>query len=98
MDTPNELQYEGERPDAPTEEQKRKREDYRRKREKLSGVMGQYLLKGYKMLATTCEICGVINIYARRRMTKVRNQSHLIILTEHTVANTWRNRLLCAMQ
>ena len=55
-----ELAYEeGEGLGASTEEQKRKWEDQRQKREKISSSMGQYLLKGYRMLATTCDTCGV---------------------------------------
>lgn len=63
MDTTGELEYE--RSDTSTEEERKKREDYRRTREKISRAMGQYLLKGYKMLSTTCEACGNILLQAR---------------------------------
>ena len=34
-------------------------EDKRQQREKLSNRMGQYLLKGYRMLSSNCDHCGV---------------------------------------
>lgn len=35
---------------------KRERED------KIGKLMGEYLLKGYKMLGSTCSVCGVSNV------------------------------------
>lgn len=43
----------------PTEEERLAWEDQQQKRDKLSESMGQYLLKGYRMLSTNCEDCGV---------------------------------------
>ena len=31
----------------------------RERQNKISALMGQYLLKGYKMLGTCCSLCGV---------------------------------------
>jgi len=33
----------------------------RERSDRISKLMGEYLLKGYKMLGTTCHECGVIN-------------------------------------
>lgn len=43
----------------PTEEERLAWEEQQQKREKLSNTMGQYLLKGYRMLGTNCKNCGV---------------------------------------
>lgn len=43
----------------PTEEERLAWEERHQKREKLSNTMGQYLLKGYRMLGTNCKDCGV---------------------------------------
>ena len=43
----------------PTEEERLAWEERQQKREKLSNTMGQYLLKGYRMLGTNCKDCGV---------------------------------------
>ena len=34
----------------------------RERSDKISKRMGDYLLKGYKMLATTCGVCGTIDL------------------------------------
>ena len=31
----------------------------RERSDKISALMGQYLLKGYRMLGSTCDVCGV---------------------------------------
>lgn len=43
----------------PTEEERLAWKDRQQKRDKLSDSMGQYLLKGYRMLSANCEDCGV---------------------------------------
>ena len=42
-----------------TEGERESWEAQRQKRDKLSNLMGQYLLKGYRMLGSTCSDCGV---------------------------------------
>ena len=43
----------------PSEEEVRKWEEQRKLRDRISSEMGQYLLKGYKMLDKTCKECAV---------------------------------------
>ena len=43
----------------PSEEERASWEEQRQRREKLSSLMGQYLLKGYRMLSSNCSDCGV---------------------------------------
>ena len=48
---------------VPPSEAEQKVLNARRERsDKISKRMGDYLLKGYKMLATTCRICGTIDL------------------------------------
>ena len=42
-----------------SEEERASWEQQRQRREKLSSLMGQYLLKGYRMLGSNCSDCGV---------------------------------------
>ena len=50
---------EGEREHNPSEEKIAAFQRKQEKREKLSSLMGQYLLKGYRMLGANCSKCGV---------------------------------------
>lgn len=43
----------------PSDEEKQLMAERRRTRDQISSQMGQYLLKGYKMLDKTCGTCGV---------------------------------------
>ena len=43
----------------PTEAEMKVLNTRRERQNKISALMGQYLLKGYKMLGTCCPICGV---------------------------------------
>ena len=43
----------------PSEEEVQKWEEQRKLRDRISSEMGQYLLKGYKMLDKTCKECAV---------------------------------------
>lgn len=43
----------------PTEEERLAWEEQKQTREKLSTLMGQYLLKGYRMLGSDCQSCAV---------------------------------------
>ena len=48
---------------VPPSEAEQKVLNARRERsDKISKRMGDYLLKGYKMLATTCGVCGTIDL------------------------------------
>lgn len=48
--------------DRPTEEERLAWEERQQQRDKLSGLMGQYMLKGYRMLGSSCGDCGVRNV------------------------------------
>lgn len=50
---------EGKREHNPSEDKITAFQRKQEKREKLSSLMGQYLLKGYRMLGTNCSECGV---------------------------------------
>ena len=39
----------------------------RERSDKISKIMGNYLLKGYKMLATTCNVCGTIELEDKQK-------------------------------
>ena len=43
----------------PTEAEQKVIEARRDRNNKISSIMGGYLLKGYKMLATSCPVCNV---------------------------------------
>lgn len=43
----------------PSEQEEREWEEEKRIRERISHIMGQYLLKGYRMLNFNCTDCGV---------------------------------------
>lgn len=43
----------------PTEAELKVLQAKRERNDKISSIMGKYLLKGYKMLATSCPICDV---------------------------------------
>ena len=44
----------------PTESEKKVMQARRDRSDRISKIMGGYLLKGYKMLASECKRCGVI--------------------------------------
>ncbi len=46
-------------PPTLTEAEKTALQVKQKQREQLSSAMGQYLLKGYRMLGSNCAICGV---------------------------------------
>ena len=46
----------------PTEEEQKLLQLKRERSDKISKLMSQYLLKGHKMLATTCDICTTIEL------------------------------------
>lgn len=46
----------------PSESELKVIEARRERNNKISSIMGQYLLKGYKMLAVTCQVCDVGNM------------------------------------
>ena len=56
-----------------SDEEKHALELRRERSNKVSRLMGEYLLKGYKMLGTTCNKCGV-------SMLKVQLFLHLLYL------------------
>ena len=43
----------------PTEAEMKVIQAKKERSDKISKLMGEYLLKGYRMLATTCAVCGV---------------------------------------
>ena len=47
----------------PTEAEMKVLNARRERQEKISQLMGQYLLKGYKMLGEVCSLCGVSLVY-----------------------------------
>lgn len=57
-DVVGETEYEW-RPPVLTEAEKIAVQAKQKEREQLSSAMGQYLLKGYRMLDSTCSECGV---------------------------------------
>merc|ERR1711963_204763 len=50
----------------PTEAEQKVINARRERSDKISKLMGDYMLKGYKMLATTCGICGTIELEDKR--------------------------------
>uniref|UniRef100_A0A023G158 Putative sjogren's syndrome/scleroderma autoantigen 1 protein n=1 Tax=Amblyomma parvum TaxID=251391 RepID=A0A023G158_AMBPA len=53
----------------PTEAELKVLEARRERMDKISGIMGDYLLKGYKMLSDVCDICSTILLEDRQRKT-----------------------------
>lgn len=53
----------------PTEAELKVLEARRERMDKISGIMGDYLLKGYKMLSDVCGICSTILLEDRQRKT-----------------------------
>lgn len=53
----------------PTEAEQKVIEARRERNNKISSLMGQYLLKGYKMLAITCQLCDVSKNYLLHALT-----------------------------
>lgn len=53
---------------AHTEQEEKEWEKKKRTRERVSYLMGQYLLKGYRMLNVNCSECGVRRFYVRMRI------------------------------
>ena len=49
----------------PTEAQMKVIQAKRERSDKISKLMGDYLLKGYKMLATSCPICFTVELQDR---------------------------------
>ena len=49
----------------PTEAEQKVLAAKRERSDKISKLMGDYLLKGYKMLATSCRACGTIELQDR---------------------------------
>lgn len=47
----------------PTEAEMKVLQAKRERSDKISKIMGDYLLKGYKMLGSSCGVCGVSYIY-----------------------------------
>ena len=41
----------------------------RERSDKISKLMGDYLLKGYKMLATSCQVCFTVELQAKASFT-----------------------------
>ncbi|KAK4297447.1 hypothetical protein Pmani_030142 [Petrolisthes manimaculis] len=52
----------------PTESELKVIEARRERNDKISSLMGQYLLKGYKMLATVCPTCDCVLLEDRRKV------------------------------
>ena len=68
---------------VPPSEAEQKIINARRERsDKISKVMGQYMLKGYKMLATCCPKCGTIELEDRQ------NQKYCVACEEVDCAET----------
>lgn len=53
----------------PTEAELKVLEARRERMDKISGIMGDYLLKGYKMLSDVCDVCSTILLEDRQRNT-----------------------------
>uniref|UniRef100_G3MKB8 Uncharacterized protein n=2 Tax=Amblyomma TaxID=6942 RepID=G3MKB8_AMBMU len=53
----------------PTEAELKVLEARRERMDKISGIMGDYLLKGYKMLSDVCDVCSTILLEDRQRKT-----------------------------
>lgn len=51
----------------PTEAELKVLEARRERMDKISGIMGDYLLKGYKMLSDICDVCSTILLEDRQR-------------------------------
>ena len=63
------------------------------KRDELSGMMGQYLLKGYGMLDSYCSECGVsISPESMVKQDKIYNREH--VLLRHGLAILHVNNLM----
>ena len=58
----------------PSEEERTSWEQQRQRREKLSSLMGQYLLKGYRMLGSNCSDCGVCTMQSSRYTMSPRGE------------------------
>ena len=68
---------------VPPSEAEQKIINARRERsDKISKIMGQYMLKGYKMLATCCPKCGTIELEDRQ------NQKYCVACEEVDCAET----------
>ncbi|CAB4001057.1 Hypothetical predicted protein [Paramuricea clavata] len=61
-------------------EKKREREN------KISKLMGEYLLKGYKMLGSTCNVCGTILLKDRQQQDYCIGCSEVDIHIAHNVS------------
>jgi len=74
-----------------SEEQRIELEERRQRSEKISRLMGPYLLKRYRMLSETCNVC------------KVNMTIHVIHLlmydftSEHSTTVTSRSEVLCEL-
>ena len=82
----------------PTEAQMKVIQAKRERSDKISKLMGDYLLKGYKMLATSCPICFTVELQDRWGQlfyiffSLLRNISHV----ETGPSSAWRVAMLTA--
>lgn len=49
--------------EPPTEAEMKVIQARRERQDKISKLMGEYLLKGYKMLGECCDLCGVSDVF-----------------------------------
>ncbi|XP_045617456.1 protein ZNRD2 isoform X2 [Procambarus clarkii] len=68
----------------PSEAELKVIEARRERNNKISSIMGQYLLKGYKMLAITCPVCECI-------LLEDRIQNKYCIGCSEVDADTWKD-------
>lgn len=57
--------------EPPTEAEMKVIQARRERQDKISKLMGDYLLKGYKMLGECCDVCGVSQVHSRLVLVEV---------------------------
>lgn len=65
---PDDEDYEWE---PPTEAEMKVIQARRERQDKISKLMGDYLLKGYKMLGECCDVCGVSQVHSHLVLVEV---------------------------
>lgn len=61
--------------EPPTEAEMKVIQARRERQDKISKLMGDYLLKGYKMLGDCCEVCGVSRTSACNNLVRIKAEA-----------------------
>lgn len=75
----------------------------RERQDKISKLMGEYLLKGYKMLGECCDLCGVSDVFCGGSLKKTCRSNVFVkmlwvfLRADNSTPEQTTEKLLCLM-